>query len=304
MSQVLKENIHQAASIVHRSPRTIRRWIAQGIDIRDATSLEEFAGQVSDHTFGRWGNGARLMGKRGGLRTSDAKRRSSQTNGKRGGRPKDGMLLLRKAIRDGRWVDLENAHDDDLQAIGSALVAIHKEYLFWVGDILNEIEKRHGNDSAKWAIKRSPDPGKFREAMAISQMFAQAIGQRRFNLHWRYYREVALECAKDSKECIEWLQKAEAHHWPLPQMRAEIRLAVAGENRQQTPKMPKQVSAATAINRATKVLKEIAAAKPVDTWSLDETCGFIDDAEPLLEVVGRIHERWKQITQSAETPLR
>src|SRR6516164_11456219 len=104
MSQILKEDIHQAASIVYRSSRTIRRWIAKGIDIRDATSLQKFANQVSDHGFGRRGNGARLMGKKGGSRTSDAKRRASQANGKRGGRPKDGMLLLRKAIRDERWI--------------------------------------------------------------------------------------------------------------------------------------------------------------------------------------------------------
>src|SRR6516164_236687 len=151
MSQILKEDIQQAAGIVHRSSRTIRRWIAQGINIRDTTSLLKFANQMSDHTFGRQGNGARLMGKKGGSRTSDAKRRSSQANGKRGRRPKDGMLLLRKAIRDERWIDLQSAHDDDLKAIWSALVAIHKEYLFWVGDILNEIAKRHGDAAAKWA---------------------------------------------------------------------------------------------------------------------------------------------------------
>jgi hypothetical protein len=172
MSHLRKEDIDQAAAMVHRSPRTIRRYAAQGVDIRDSTSLQRFADQARDRTFGRQGNGARSMGKKGGSKTSEAKRLSSQINGKRGGRPKDGMLVLRKVIRDGRWVDLENAHDDDLKAIWSALVDLENNYLFWVGDILNEIAKRYGEASAMSAIKSSPDPKKFQEAMTVSQVFA------------------------------------------------------------------------------------------------------------------------------------
>jgi hypothetical protein len=171
MSHKLKEDIHRAASIVNRSSRTIRRWIAQGVDIRDTTNLQKFAKQVSEHTFGRRGNGARVMGKKGGSRTSDAKRQSSRANGKRGGRPKDGMLLLQKAISYEKRLDLRNTPDNDLKAIWSTLVDLEENYLFWVGDILNEMAKRYGDASAKWAIKNCPDPKKFKEAMTISQAF-------------------------------------------------------------------------------------------------------------------------------------
>jgi len=293
---ILKEDIHQAASIVNRSSRTIRRWIAQGVDIRDTTRLQKFADQVSDHAFGRRGNGARLMGKKGGSRTSDAKRRSSQDNGKRGGRPKDGMLLLRKAIQDGRRVDLENANDDDLKRIWSALVAIHKEHLFWVGDILDEIEKRHGNDSAKEAIKRSPNPEKFREAKIISQIFSQAIGQRRFNLDWRYYREVVVECGKNSNEMtLQWLQAAENNKWTVAQMRAAMRQGLGVDKAPKDKGAPKQVSTNVVIKRTTQTLKEVIKTNPVDQWSLDKTCAFIDDAEQLLDIIRQVQRRYDHL---------
>jgi hypothetical protein len=296
MSLILKEDIHRAASIVNRSSRTIRRWRAQGIDIRDTTSLQRFANQVSDHAFGRRGNRARLMGKKGGSRTSDAKRRSSQANGKRGGRPKDGMLLLRKVSRKGRWVDLENAHDDDLKAIWSALVAIHKEHLFWVGDILDEIEKRYGNDSAREAIKHSPDPDKFREVKIISQIFSQAIGRRRFNLDWRYYSEAVRECGKGNIEmALKWLEAAERNRWTMPQMRAAIRQSRAVDNAPKDTKRPRQVSIISVMRKATKALKEVLSSHPIDEWSLDETCAFVDDVEPLAKILRDAQKRYDHL---------
>jgi hypothetical protein len=109
------------------------------------------------------------MGKRGGSTTSDAKRQSSKLNGKRGGRPKDGMSLLRRAIRDGNRLDLRNASGDDLKAIWPALIEIDNYYLFWVGDFLNEVARRYGEASAKLAIKHSQNPREFREAMMVSR---------------------------------------------------------------------------------------------------------------------------------------
>jgi hypothetical protein len=178
MSQIRKEDLKQAAILVHRSPRTIRRWAAQGVDIRDVTKLETFANQVSDRAFGRYGNGARLMGRKGGSKTSGAKKQSSKLNGRRGGRPKDGMFLLRRAIRNGKQLntrkelDFKNASDDDLKAIWPVLVEIDQSYLFWVGDILNEIARRYGEASASGIIKHSPNPREFREAMMVSRAFS------------------------------------------------------------------------------------------------------------------------------------
>lgn len=171
MSNPKRNDVQQAANLVHRSPRTIRRWAAQGVDIRDLTELETFANQVSARTFGRYGIGAQLMGKKGGSNTSDAKRQTSKLNGKRGGRPKEGMFLLRRAIRNGNQLDLGNASDDDLKAIWSVLVEIDRYYLFWVGDVLNEIARRQGEASANAIIKHSPNPREFREAMKISRVF-------------------------------------------------------------------------------------------------------------------------------------
>ena len=286
MSQILKEDIRQAASIVHRSSRTIRRWIAQGINIRDTTSLLKFANQMSDHTFGRQGNGARLMGKKGGSRTSDAKRRSSQTNGKRGGRPKDGMLLLRKAIRDERWIDPQNADDNDLKAIWSALVGIHKAHPFWVGDILNEIAKRHGDAAAKWA---TADDDAI-EAMKICEF----LGDRRFKLSWKHHREAARECNRDRELALKWLQIAQDAGWSVANMRAAIRLELADRAPKPDAAPKRSISTTGVIRKATKAIAEIVSARPVDAWNFNEVSAFVDDIEPLLNIVRRVHEKLEQ----------
>jgi hypothetical protein len=300
MSLRLKEDIQQAASIVHRSSRTIRRWIAQGIDIRDTTSLQKFANQASDHAFGRQGNGARLMGRKGGSRTSDAKRRSSQANGKRGGRPKDGMLLLRKAISYEKRLDLRNTPDNDLKAIWSTLVDLEDNYLFWVGDILNEIAKRHGDASAKWAIKHSPNPEKFQEAKMISQRFSPTIGQRRFNLDWRYYREVVAECGRGNTEmALKWLQAADYNKWTVVQMRAAIRQSMGVDKApRDTVPSPKQISLTSVIKRATQSVKEVLKDNPVDQWDLDGTYAFVDDIEPLLDIIRQVQKRYDSLEES------
>jgi hypothetical protein len=203
------------------------------------------------------------------------------------------MLLLRKVIRDGRWVDLENAHDDDLKAIWSALVAIHKEHLFWVGDILDEIEKRHGNDSAREAIKHSPDPDKFREVKIISQIFSQPIGRRRFNLDWRYYSEAVRECGKGNIEmALKWLEAAERNRWTMPQMRAAIRQSRVDSSPKDTEKAPRQLSATTVIRKATKALQEIVSTHPIDEWTLDETCAFADDTEGIAKILRDAQKRY------------
>jgi len=189
MSTFQKEDIQLAAAHVHRSRRTIRRWAAQGVDVRDITKLETFANQVGARTFGRYGNGAQLMGKQGGSKTSGAKRQSSKLNGKRGGRPKDGLFLLRSAVRNGNQLDLKNASDDALKAIWPALLEIDKYYLFWVGDTLNEIGRRYGDGSARLAINSSPMPRKFREAMVVSQAFSAD----RITLSYAHHQTVLTE---------------------------------------------------------------------------------------------------------------
>jgi hypothetical protein len=211
------------------------------------------------------------------------------------------MLLLRKAISYGRRLELRKMSDNDLKVIWSMLVDLEENYLFWVGDILDEIEKRHGNDSAREAIKHSPDPEKFRQAKITSQIFSEAIGQRHFNLDWRYYREVVVECGKNSKECIEWLQKAEANHWTVPQMRKEIRLTHAEPDNRIHEK--RTVTLMSELLRFTKSVKTFVKDRPVEQWSPAELSAFLDDAEPLLELVGKAHDL-EQITQSAETPPR
>jgi hypothetical protein len=290
MAKILKEDVHQAASLVHRSSRTIRRWIAQGIDIRDATGLQKFANQMSDHAFGRQGVGARSMGQKGGSRTSDAKRRSSQANGKRGGRPKDGMLLLRKAIRDERWVDLQNAHDEDLRPIWSALVAIHKEYFFWVGDFLNEIEKRHGMAVVKSAASGSQNSEDVLEAMRVCAF----LGDRRFRLSFRHHREACRECAGNRELALKWLGIAQDSKWNVQTMRAAIRMELA-DRAPDPDKVPKrQPSTTTIVRKATKALREVVERRPVDDWSLNEVNVFVEDAEPLLQIVLRFYERLEQ----------
>jgi hypothetical protein len=167
MSLLAKEDINQAAAHVRRSPRTIRRWADSGVDIRDLTNLEVFANRISDRTFGRYGNGAQVMGANGGSRTSVAKKESSKLNGKRGGRPKDGMLLLRRAIRNANQLDLRNASDEDLKTIWPSLMEVYQYHMFWIADTLNEIARRYGESSADLAIKHSPNPRKFREFLSV-----------------------------------------------------------------------------------------------------------------------------------------
>jgi hypothetical protein len=110
-------------------------------------------------------------GKKGGSSTSEAKRISSRLNGRRGGRKKSGRRLLVKATTKESRLDLRAASPDDLKAMWSALCEIHGQYLFWIGDALDEIAKRYGEASAKQIIKTSSDPRLFREALDIAKMF-------------------------------------------------------------------------------------------------------------------------------------
>jgi hypothetical protein len=196
------------------------------------------------------------------------------------------MLLLRKAIRDERWIDVQNADDDDLKAMWSALVAIHKAHPFWVGDILNEIAKRHGDAAAKWA---TADDDAI-EAMKICEF----LGDRRFKLSWKHHRDAARECNRNRELALKWLQIAQDADWSVANMRAAIRLDLADRAPKQPQPAPKQVSATSVIRKATKSLKDIVDANPVDQWNVHEVSVFIEDAEPLLELVDRAYERLEQ----------
>jgi hypothetical protein len=199
------------------------------------------------------------------------------------------MLLLRKAIRDERWIDLQNADDDDLKAMWSALVAIHKAHPFWVGHILNEIAKRHGDAAAKWAT----DDDDAIEAMKICEF----LGDRRFKLSWKHHRDAARECNRNRELALKWLQIAQDADWSVANMRAAIRLELADRAPKPDAVPKRRVSTTSVLHKATKSIKEIVADRPVDNWTLCEVNAFIEDAEPLLKIVRRIK-------QSAETPLR
>lgn len=167
-----------AALMVGRSERTIRRWATQGVDIRNESKLKAFVAGAEKRSFGRYGRSGRLMGKKGGSKTSDAKRKSSKRNGRSGGRPRDGMELLIRSIRNNNALDLKGATAADLKAVWHSLTDIDARLGFWIGDALIEIERRGGPSSLKQAISQSHDPKLFRDHLELSRAFSP--GARRF----------------------------------------------------------------------------------------------------------------------------
>jgi len=292
MSEIQKAQIQRAATLVHRSPRTIRRWIAQGADIRDEGKLKRFANEVGARTFGRYGNGARSIGKKGGLKTSSVKRQSSKLNGKRGGRHKDGMFLLKKAIRNGNQLDLRSASDDDLKALWPALVEIGKWHLFWTGDALNEIFRRHGEFSARLASKQSPEPIEFWHAATVSRVL---VPEDRNSLTYKHHVAAIAETGGNITDIRIWLKIAEEQCWTRPQLRAAIREARAEHSQQKRTKGTKTITGE--LHRLTSRVKEVISKRPVKEWSLEEVNVFLDDAELLAETIEDAQNRWNDFAE-------
>jgi hypothetical protein len=279
----MSEEIRKAASVVNRSERTIRRWMAQGIDIRNERKLKTFADEVSARAFGRSGNGARLMGKRGGSRTSEAKKQSSKLNGKR--RHKDGLLLLKKAIRNGNHLDLRNTSDEDLKAIWRALVEINKWHLFWIGDTLNKISKEHGESSARVAARQSPEPISFWDAAKKSR---ELPPRNRNSLTFRMHL-TALDEAGNAGAAT-WLKIAEEQKWNPPTLRAAIRSALAEHPRSSRIKGTRTIT--FDLSQLSRSVKKITAERPINEWSELEVCAFLDDAVTVAETIESAKERW------------
>jgi hypothetical protein len=170
MAKIQAGDIQKAALIAGRSERTIRRWATQGVNIRNESKLKAFAAGAEKRSFGRYGGSGRLMGKRGGSRTSDAKRQSSKQNGGRGGRPKDGIKLLGRVVDpDIRALNLRNTPNPDFMAIWVALLKLDARLPFLIGDALLEIEKRSGEKSLRLAINQSRNPRELRESLELSR---------------------------------------------------------------------------------------------------------------------------------------
>jgi hypothetical protein len=172
MANIRREYIQKAASTVGRSERTIRRWAEQGVDIRDGDKLKSYANKAMMRSFGRNGRAGRVMGKKGGSRTSDAKRSSSRQNGRHGGRPKDGMELLNGAIdREAVALSLKDTPDTDLKAIWRVLDSLENCLDFLIGDALVEIGKRGGEKSVKLSINQSHNPARSRKSLEIALVY-------------------------------------------------------------------------------------------------------------------------------------
>jgi hypothetical protein len=184
MTRVQRGDIQKAALIAGRSERTIRRWAKKGVDIHDEIKLTAFVIYSEKRSFGRYGKASRLMGKKGGSKTSDSKRQSSKRNGGRGGRPREGMDLLRGATQNKHTLDLRGATDTDLKAVWSTLVDIEGSLGFWIGDALIEIERRGGEESLKYAINQTGDPKLFRNYLKVSRNFKGSIpAVQQHNIH-------------------------------------------------------------------------------------------------------------------------
>jgi hypothetical protein len=49
------------------------------------------------------------------------------------------------------------------------------------------------------------------------------------------------------------------------------------------------------IKRATQNFKEVLKDNPVEQWNLDETCAFVDDVEPLLDIIRQVQKRYDHL---------
>jgi hypothetical protein len=327
MAQFAKEDIQKAGGHVGRSPRTIRRWAACGIDIRDITQLETCAKQSSDRTFGRYGDGARLLGAKGGSKTSEAKRQASQQNGKRGGRPKglgsvanavfncDAWQISPRNVIFSRTPSTEEWRlifeylrvSGNWFHIGSALAELSRklreEYTAdeqWLEGMRATYRGIKGFDEDVAVNKRLAeklkvttsvfdDRYKAKEAMHV----CEALGQHRFKLSWRHHRDAVAECGKaNGAEAIEWLHQADENQWTVSQMRAEIRRSQATYSARQDT--AKTATLTSAIRHLSDHVKAVVSTRPIEQWSDLEVCAFMQDAEPVLQFLRALQTRMRQ----------
>jgi hypothetical protein len=333
MAQLANEDIRKAGGLVGRSPRTIRRWAARGVDIRDITQLETSAKQCSERTFGRYGDGARLLGAKGGSKTSEAKRQASQQNGKRGGRPEGLGSVANAVFKCDAWqISARNVIFSRTPSteewrlifeylrvsgnwfhIGSALAEftrkLREEYMAdkqWLEGKRATYRGIKGCDEDVAVNKRLAeklkvttldfdDPYKAKEAMHV----CEALGQHRFKLGWGHHRDAVAECGiANGAEAIEWLRQADENQWTVSQMRAEIRRSKATYSfRHDTAKC---LTLTGEINRLARRVKMFVSVRPVEKWTDQEICGFVHDAEPVFQFFGQILRRWAEINPSLQ----
>jgi hypothetical protein len=154
--------------------------------------------------------------------------------------------------------------------------------MFWVGDVLNLVHHKMGEDVAREASKNFSDPSLALEAMRIS-----AENTERRRVSWQHYRAARQETGNNT-DAIQWLIIAEEQGWSVAVMRAAIRQnstkAENGGSTLETRQTARKSLTGETICFVRKV-KEYVAAKPLANWSSKELSAFVEDTQALAEII-------------------
>lgn len=119
----------------------------------------------------------------------------------------------------------ENVSDEQLGQIYKDLDMMNGSSLFWLGDILNVITARHGENYTKLLTSTNYAYKTLANAKSMCAMIPPAL--RTYDLPFSFYSEAYYESGKDIKLALKYLKTAEEEKLTRSNMRKLIRLELA-----------------------------------------------------------------------------
>lgn len=116
----------------------------------------------------------------------------------------------------------EGLSKEETELVGKTLNTISQCGLWWWGDYLCQVDRRHGEKYTESVLKSGYSYSSLAQAKWVCHHLD--FSKRLEKLTFSHHMEALGECDGDALKALEWLTKARDGEWTVAQLRAAIRL--------------------------------------------------------------------------------